>query len=201
MKISDKLAFISPCIAKRSEIQDENTHGYVSYNLTFEHFMKYVRSMNVYGEDARDEIEYGLGSIYPMPGGLKENVYWFCGDEVFVRQVEGEKKAYEFLEDYKKRIEGNKDFPFMVDILNCDKGCLYGTGVEEQKTASEDTFYTLEKIKESNAQEEVSSVNSIGKTFTEYEGIIYDGAFSNHILTLKPAYLTDYLLLKYPLLG
>ena len=48
-----------------------------------------------------------------------------------------------------------------------------------------------EKIKESNAQEEVSSVNSIGKTFTEYEGIIYDGAFSNHILTLKPAYLSD----------
>ena len=48
-----------------------------------------------------------------------------------------------------------------------------------------------EKIKESNAQEEVSSVNSIGKTFTEYEGIIYDGAFSNHILTLNPAYLSD----------
>jgi germination protein YpeB len=47
-----------------------------------------------------------------------------------------------------------------------------------------------EKIKETNAQEEVSSVNLIGKTFTEYEGIIYDGAFSNHILTIKPAYLT-----------
>lgn len=47
-----------------------------------------------------------------------------------------------------------------------------------------------EKIQESNAQKEVSSVNYIGKTFTEYEGIIYDGAFSNHILTIKPAYLT-----------
>lgn len=51
-----------------------------------------------------------------------------------------------------------------------------------------------EKIKESNAQEELSSVNYIGKTFTEYEGIIYDGAFSNHILTAKPAYLSGNIL-------
>lgn len=46
-----------------------------------------------------------------------------------------------------------------------------------------------EKLDTSNAEEELSSVNKIGKTFTEYEGIIYDGAFSNHILTLEPAFL------------
>ena len=60
---------------------------------------------------AEDEINYGLGSIYPMPGGLKENVYWFCGEDVFIRQVEGEKRAYEFLKNYKKRIEQKKDLP------------------------------------------------------------------------------------------
>lgn len=148
MKITDKLAFISPCIAKKSEIDDPNTHGYVSYNLTFEHFMKYVRTHQIIGRDARDEIEYGLGSIYPMPGGLKENVYWFCGEEVFVRQVEGEKHAYEFLQDYKKRISKHEQLPYMVDILNCDRGCIYGTGVEQEKTVSEDTYYQLQKIKE-----------------------------------------------------
>lgn len=51
-----------------------------------------------------------------------------------------------------------------------------------------------EKIKESTAQEELSSVNYIGKTFTEYEGIIYDGAFSNHILTAKPEFLNGNIL-------
>ena len=51
-----------------------------------------------------------------------------------------------------------------------------------------------EKIKESTAQEELSSVNYIGKTFTEYEGIIYDGAFSNHILTAKPKFLNGNIL-------
>lgn len=53
-----------------------------------------------------------------------------------------------------------------------------------------------EKIKESTAQEELSSVNYIGKTFTEYEGIIYDGAFSNHILTAKPEFLNGNILLS-----
>ena len=69
-----------------------------------------------------------------MPGGLKENVYWFCGEEVFIRQIEGERHAYDFLEDYKKRVLGGRELPFMVDALNCAKGCIYGTGVEEQKT-------------------------------------------------------------------
>lgn len=148
MGITDKLAFISPCIAKKSEITDQNTYGYVSYNLTFEHFMKYVRRNQITGRDAKDEIEYGLGSIYPMPGGLKENVYWFCGEEAFIRQVEGEKQAYKFLRDYRERVAKHEKLPFMVDILNCDKGCIYGTGVEEEKAASEDTYYQLQEMKE-----------------------------------------------------
>ncbi len=147
MHITDKLAFISPCIAKKAEIMDPNTKGYVSYNLTFEHLMDYVRKNNVIGESTKDEVAYGLGSIYPMPGGLKENVYWFCGEDVFVRQVEGEKRAYEFLKDYKKRTQNNSKLPFMVDILNCDRGCLYGTGIEEEKSNSEENYYNIEKIK------------------------------------------------------
>lgn len=145
--IKDQLAFISPCIAKKAEITDSNTHGYVSYNVTFAHLMEYMKRHNTFGKPARDEINYGLGSIYPMPGGLKENVYWFCGEDVFIRQVEGEKRAYEFLRNYKSRVEQNAPLPFMVDILNCDRGCLYGTGIEESKSRSEENYYSLEKIK------------------------------------------------------
>ena len=90
MKISDKLAFISPCIAKKNEIDDPNTDGYIQYNVTFQHLMEYMRRNQMFGPDAADEVEYGLGAIYPMPGGLKENVYWFCGEDLFIRQIEGE---------------------------------------------------------------------------------------------------------------
>ena len=148
MKVPDKLAFISPCVAKKNEIDDPNCGGYVSYNVTFDHLMRYVREHGISGPAVKDEIEYGLGSIYPMPGGLKENVYWFCGEDIFIRQIEGEKHAYEFLEDYKKRVLGGKELPFMVDALNCAKGCIYGPGVEKEQNGSDDTLYELHKIRE-----------------------------------------------------
>lgn len=150
MGIGDKLAFISPCIAKRTEITSKRGKGLISYNVTFDHLMRYVREHHISGPSCRDEIEYGLGSIYPMPGGLKENVYWFCGEDIFIRQIEGEKHAYKFLSDYKKRVLGKKELPFMVDALNCSKGCIYGPGVEAEKTVSDDTLYELQKIREAS---------------------------------------------------
>ncbi len=103
MHISDKLAFISPCIAKKNEIEDPNTNGYVHYNVTFRHLMEYMQKNHLFGPDISDEVEYQMGALYPMPGGLKENVYWFCGEDLFIRQIEGEKHVYEFLEPYKQR--------------------------------------------------------------------------------------------------
>lgn len=147
LKLTDKFAFISPCIAKKDEINDSNTYGYINYNVTFKHLMEYVRKHNIKANPAPNEIEYGLGSIYPMPGGLKENVYWFCGEEVFIRQIEGEKHAYHFLEDYKTRVLKGKELPFMVDALNCSQGCIYGTGIEEEKSKTDDILYELQKIK------------------------------------------------------
>ncbi len=147
MGITDKLAFISPCIAKKNEIEDPNTNGYVSYNITFEHLMRYVRDNKIGGAPVKEETPFGLGSLYPMPGGLRENVRWFCGDEVFVRQIEGERHAYEFLEQYQRRVASGKRLPFMVDALNCSMGCLYGTGVESECAKTDDALYGVWDIK------------------------------------------------------
>ncbi|MCR5099340.1 MAG: 4Fe-4S binding protein [Lachnospiraceae bacterium] len=148
MKLPDKLAFISPCIAKKNEIDDPNNHGYVSYNLTFKNLVKYLKEHPVSGATPyKDEIEYGLGSIYPMPGGLKENVYWLLGEDAMVRQMEGENHMYEYLERNKDRIKGTKNPYLFVDALNCTNGCLYGTGVEARETMDENTFIAIQKIK------------------------------------------------------
>lgn len=149
MGINDKLAFISPCIAKKNEIDDPNCGGYISYNVTYAHLIDYIKKNRLKGAElAKDEIEYGLGSIYPMPGGLKENVYWFLGDEIFIRQVEGEKHMYEYLKEYQERIDSKKEMPFMVDALNCAQGCIYGTGIEESKAQGDDNLMNLWKIRE-----------------------------------------------------
>ena len=148
MKITDKLAFISPCIAKKNEIDDPNNHGYVSYNVTFNHLMKYVKEHNISGPSVTDEIEYGLGSIYPTPGGLKENVYWLLGESVFIRQMEGEKRMYHFLETNKERIKNKKTPYLFIDALNCENGCIYGTGTDPEVASTDDNLYHLLEIRE-----------------------------------------------------
>lgn len=146
--ITDKLAFISPCIAKKLEIDDPNNHGYVSYNVTFTHLMDYVERYGLYGEPCNGEIEYGLGAIYPMPGGLKENVLWLLGRDAFIRQVEGEKRLFHYLEKNRERLrDGNTPFLF-VDALNCEKGCICGTGTEMSLSATDESLYNLHDIKE-----------------------------------------------------
>lgn len=147
MHLDDALAFISPCIAKKNENDDPKNKGLVSYNVTFNHLMKYVKEHNIKGSLTTDEIEYGLGSIYPTPGGLKENVYWFLGEDTFIRQIEGEKHMYHFLDNNKEDIaSGNNPYVF-IDALNCISGCLYGTGCDEAFTNSEKPLCALQTIK------------------------------------------------------
>lgn len=148
MKVRDKLAFISPCIAKKNEIDDPNNNGYVSYNLTFSHLVKYLKENPVSGYTPfKDEIEYGLGSIYPMPGGLKENVYWLLGEDAFVRQMEGEHHMYEYMQHNKELLKCGKNPYLFVDALNCTNGCLYGPGTESRADMNENVFMTIQKIK------------------------------------------------------
>lgn len=145
MKITDKLAFISPCIAKKSEITRPQNKDYVSYNVTFEHLMKKLAGVSLSGYDASDEIEYGLGSVYPQPGGLRENVEHFLGKDVMVRQIEGEKHAYHFLEVYAERVKSGKKLPFMVDALNCGGGCIYGTATDPANMDNDDILFEIHK--------------------------------------------------------
>ncbi len=145
MKVTDKLAFISPCIAKKSEISRPQNKNYVSYNVTFDHLMKKLSGVSLAGYDASDEIEYGLGSLYPQPGGLRENVEHFLGKDVMVRQIEGEKHAYHFLKVYAERVKSGKKLPFMVDALNCAGGCIYGTATDPANADNDDILFEIHK--------------------------------------------------------
>ena len=147
MGISDKLAFLSPCIAKKAEITDPNTHGFVHYNVTFDHLMHHLTRHGIGKTPAKEELVSGLGTIYPMPGGLKENVRWFCGEQVFVQQSEGEKKVYETLHQYTKRVTGGRALPFLVDVLNCENGCIDGPAIEESKRGDDAMLYAINQYK------------------------------------------------------
>ena len=153
MGVTEDFAFISPCIAKKLEIEDEHNKGLVQYNVTFDHLMKYVREHNIKGEKIHSDVEYGLGSFYPTPGGLAENVRWFLGDSVFIRQIEGERHLYDWMHKNKDRIE-NTETPFLfIDALNCKNGCICGTAVNPEMADSDDALYNLLKIREEAKKE------------------------------------------------
>ena len=164
-KLTDKLAFISPCIAKKNEIDASPNAGLMQYNLTFSHLVKYLREHPVANSKPyTDEIEYGLGSIYPMPGGLKENVYWLLGEDAAVRQMEGEKHMYRYLSENKELIRTGKLPYLFIDALNCSGGCLYGTGIEEKNDGNESVFVALQKIKRDSKNESKHSAWGRGLT-------------------------------------
>lgn len=150
MGVTDKLAFISPCIAKREEINSKRGKGLIQYNVTFDHLMQYVREHHISGPSCKDEISYGLGSVYPTPGGLKENVYWFLGEDVFIRQCEGEKHMYHYLQNNKERIAKGQTPYLFIDALNCASGCLYGTATEPSKNATDDVLMEMMRIREAS---------------------------------------------------
>jgi iron only hydrogenase large subunit-like protein len=121
-------AFLSPCIAKADEFKDPNCHGLVGYNITYK---KLVDALDAKGVPWRrgasagyDNEAHGLGSIYSSPGGLKANIEQYIQGE-WIFQIEGQPHTCHFLDTYMDK-RGN--LPFIVDILNCSRGCNAGTG-------------------------------------------------------------------------
>ena len=144
--ITDRLAFIGPCIGKKLEMEGFSDSP-VHYNVTFLKLMQYVREHNLYGPDGSDEIEYGLGSFYPAPGGLAENIRWFLGEDTLIRVVEGKTYLYGWLNKNARMLKEKKTPFLMIDALNCQEGCIEGTASETERFAEDSAIVALQRIK------------------------------------------------------
>ena len=125
MGITDKLAFIGPCIGKRSEI--EKYPELIQYNITFPKLFDYVAEHDLKVEETFEGLDAGLGTYYPAPGGLADNVKWFLGDDVPVRVVSGKTYLYQRIDKTKNKLTANKVPYALIDALNCREGCIEGT--------------------------------------------------------------------------
>ena len=127
--VSDKIAALSPCVAKGDEFA---ATGLVSYNVTLRHLKEYMEQNHISlagitpkkpiydGESAID------GVIYPKPGGLKTTLLAHAPD-LDVVNSEGVGKVYPELNEY---IQADAaDLPQVFDVLNCEFGCNEGPGV------------------------------------------------------------------------
>jgi ferredoxin len=149
--INDRIAALSPCMAKKAEFIDT---GLADYNITFEHLLYYLKESKITLPDEEtdfDNDESGLGSLFPMPGGLKENVEYFLGKKLHIAKAEGF-DVYKKLDTYANT---PKDFlPMLYDVLNCTEGCNLGNAYshdicmfEIDKTMDDTRRNTLEEEK------------------------------------------------------
>lgn len=145
---TDKLAFLSPCIAKKNEM--ESTAGMITYNVTYEKIAEHLAQkgvdLSLYAESDYDNIPCSLGFLYSRPGGLKENIEAVV-DGAWVKQVEGVEIVYDYLNTYKHRVAANKPVPLVVDALNCLHGCNIGSAACINHDAIDDIDYKFNMIK------------------------------------------------------
>jgi iron only hydrogenase large subunit-like protein len=134
--IHDKIAAISPCIAKANEF--EETGGIVSYNVTFKNLENYLIDNKISLPREKSDYDHplsGLGSVYSYPGGLKENVEFFLGKSLRVDKSEGQSVVYKSLDTFGNEHEEN--WPAVFDVLNCSEGCNLGTGTQHVRSVLE----------------------------------------------------------------
>jgi len=150
LKYDGRIAMLSPCIAKKSEFETNNTNGYVSYNVTIAKLKEYIEKNKInlsnYPEVEFDNIESNLGFTFSRPGGLKENVDFYTNSALWIKQTEGVQHVYDYLSKYNKRKKSHKFIPQLVDALNCANGCNCGTAVGHNYSL-DDIDYNTNKLK------------------------------------------------------
>lgn len=127
MDITCPIAMISPCVAKKKEFAET---GLIDYNVTIKKMMEYFSNNGITFSNDDEHFEYDfqdsqglLGSVYPRPGGLRDNI-WLHNPEINITNSEGVNKVYSELEMYSQM----PDFkhPEVFDVLSCEFGCNAG---------------------------------------------------------------------------
>jgi len=129
LKIDGKIAVLSPCVAKANEYESV---GIPDYNITFQKLLEYLKENNIKlpAEETDFDLSGALGSLFPVPGGLKENIELIMGRKISVYKAEGP-SVYKKLNTYADTLV--EYLPDVYDLLNCIDGCNIGTGCSHQQ--------------------------------------------------------------------
>lgn len=155
LKRNNPIAYISPCIAKKTEIIDT---GFIDYNVTFKKLLDYFdRNDIILSTIVKDNLDYPyddqmtgqFGNMLSSPGGLKDNIL-MRNPDVNVVSSSGAERIYKELDSYAEQ-QNSKALPDVYDVLSCDYGCHMGPGTGSDRGL----FDVLADVK--NIQNEIKS--------------------------------------------
>ncbi len=183
-----KLAFISPCTAKKREFEDPNTKGRIGYNVTIANLKKHFKDKGIKLDkfpavpfDGPMEAERGL--LYSQPGGLYEAFKRFKVPLKMhhVRRTEGIAIYHEYFDELEREIKEKKCDVILVDILNCEHGCNRGTGtVYDERTTDEVLRFQSERLesRQSNAYPGEAEIGQLHKKLEELDNLDYSRSYT-----------------------
>ncbi len=127
--VTGKFAFLSQCIAKKDEFDDENTNDLVSYNVTYKKLMNEVNKYELsrFDDVEADRVMIGGSPIAGTPGIFAEIMACYNEDK-FTRTISGGNHVFSYFDILKNKIIDKKEIPDFIESNVCMDGCEYGTG-------------------------------------------------------------------------
>lgn len=187
-KRTQKIAFLSPCPAKKREI---DATGLIQFNVTFKKLMDYfdkndIRITNNEADDYDYEFEgtQGLmGSVYSRPGGLKDNLT-MRNPSISAISSEGPQRIYDELDKYAAFSSAKKLDVF--DVMSCEYGCNDGAGTGKNWSCF-DLAARMQKI-EANIKAKLGTKTVLRGSSDErlYKKFDNELELSNFIRTYRP---------------
>ena len=128
----NKIACLGTCIANKDEVSSENTHGVITYNLTFAHLMEKLQDYNFddYTEDCEPDLKGGgFGTLVSVGGQFSNIVSYFFSHSETVLSLQGFSNEnigslYMSIND-----EFKENQPLFAEITACKNGCIGGPGI------------------------------------------------------------------------
>jgi iron only hydrogenase large subunit-like protein len=148
-----RVAVMSPCYAKRREFDET---GLGDYNVTFISLLRHIQENDI-DLSQFPEVPYEgplaeRGVLFPTPGGLMRTLERYDPKVLnYTRKIEGPSVIYGYLETLPDSIKKGYT-PLLIDCLNCESGCVGGTGVPDvnSKTFDQLEYDVRERAKDIN---------------------------------------------------
>ena len=171
LRRDNPIAVLTPCIAKKLEFEET---GLAEYNVTFRKLEEYFDKNGIkVGTNSANDFDYKfeemqgqVGSIYPRPGGLRDNL-WLHDPNINVATSEGVHKVYPELDMYAQM----PDFkhPEVFDVLSCEFGCNVGPGSDTKQTMF-DVMATMREIeKDTKKKRKTGAFGGADKLFEKFD--------------------------------
>lgn len=189
LRMTNPIAVLSPCIAKKTEFSET---GLVEFNVTFNKLKEYFDRNDIkIPFNSMDEYEYKfddqqgqVGAVYPRPGGLRDNI-WLHEPDVNITTSEGVHKVYPELDMYAEMPEYKH--PEVFDVLSCEFGCNVGPASGTEQTVF-DVMATMREVEKEAKSRRKTGVFRSGedRLFKKFDEELRLDDFMRNYKPLKP---------------